>query len=506
MVYFFDDCSICAAEGLVRVPGPVEKLGPVLQPDRPSDGRRCMSFASSIVRLADKSLRMYYSVSHFPKNMRGIAVAASQDGLHWEKPDLGQVQEDGKDTNRLAFQGLPEGVFRCGQPQVFQLAEDSWRMYFWVHDRPYLRYTVAESRDGLRWHVPDFERPVIIHPLELGSWIWTAGMPPAGEKGEGPGRKSLDRFASGGEARWGHLLERLDAAELVRLKGLRANDAAYVFRDPHTGLHEFFAPWPVSNPEGSPRRVGHDNAPFMLRAIHRRTSSDGLEWSGAELVIAPDERDRLDQQFYYLAVHRQDEWRIGMLGSYPVHDQTMDIELCFSRDGRRWERPVRAPWVPRGPEGTADAGMVYAPNCLVDSGDHWLLLYTASPHRHNESRTQDDSRVQASVHAARFPKRRFLGLAARGAGAGILLTRPFILNGTELCADLRVDGWLRAELCDPFGRPLPGFEKGRFQIFTGDDTAHVLRWNGVTTEHYLYNAVSLRLEVERGEIYCIHWH
>ena len=86
MLYFFDDSAICAAEGLIRVPGPVEKLGSVLRPDRVSDGRRCMSFASSIVSLGDGTWRMYYTVSHFPTNMRGIAVAESKDGLHWEKP------------------------------------------------------------------------------------------------------------------------------------------------------------------------------------------------------------------------------------------------------------------------------------------------------------------------------------------------------------------------------------------------------------------------------------
>jgi hypothetical protein len=259
----------------------------------------------------------------------------------------------------------------------------------------------------------------------------------------------------------------------------------------------------LCNLEGSPRRFEHDNAPFMLRAIHRRTSADGMEWSDPELLIVPDERDRLDQQFYYLAVHRQDGWQIGLMGSYLVHDQTMDIELCFSRDGRRWDRPLRMPWVPR--ESDEEAGMIHAPNRLLDEGEDWLLLYTASSHRHNEVRDADQGRVGAEVRAARFPKRRFMGLSARGAGTGMLLTRPFILSGEELCVDARIDGWLRAELCDPFGTPLPGHGKARFQILSGDSTSHVMRWGEAATAHYQHNAVSLRLELERGEIYNIHW-
>ncbi len=502
MIYFFDDIAIAGMSNLTRVPGPVEKLGAVLEPDRPSDGRRTMSFASSIVPMEeDGSWRLYYSVSDAASEVRGIAMAQSTDGLSWEKPDLGQVTVEGGGGNRLAIQGLHEGVSRYGQPQVFRIAERKWRMYFWVNHRPFLRYSMAESDDGMRWEMPDFDQPVIYHPLELGSWIWTPGVPPPVEdQDEGPDQRALETFVPGSaDAKWGRLLGLLDADELVQLKALRANDAVYVYRDEAAGLYEFYAPWPLCNPEGSPRRAEHDNAPFMIRAIHRRTSVDGREWSDAELLIAPDDDDRLDQQFYYLAQHRQDGWRIGMLGSYPVHDQTMDIELCFSRDGRRWERPVRTPWVPREEE--EEAGMVYAPNRLIDAGADWLLLYTASPCRHGEIRKQE----RATVRAARFPKRRFLGLSTQDASPGVLWTRPFVLGGTEIRVDARIEGWLRAELCGPFGEPLPGFGKGASQVISGDSTEHVLRWNGMSAEHYQHNAVSLRLEMERGVLYNIHW-
>ena len=499
MIYFFDDVAIAAMDNLMRVPGPVEKLGMALEPDRPSDGRRCMSFASSIVPLDDGSWRLYYSVSDAEVPVRGIAVATSADGLHWTKSALGQVRVGGEDSNRLAVQGLPDGVTCYSQPQVCRTDAGGWRMYFWVNNRPYLRYVVAESMDGLQWEVPDFGQPVIYHPLELGKWIWTPGVPPQEDEREGPSQQALEVFVAGNQAQWGHLLGQLDAAELVRLKGLRANDAVYVYRDEDTGLYELYAPWPLCNIEGSERRMEHDNAPFMVRAIHRRTSADGLEWSDAELMIAPDERDRLDQQFYYLAQHRQDGWRLGMLGSYPVHDQTMDIELCFSRDGRRWDRPVRTPWIKR--EETEEAGMVYAPNRLIDAGEDWLLLYTASPCRHREIRAME----RATVRAARFPKNRFLGLATPDRGVGTLWTRPFVNGGTEIRVDACIHGWLRAELCEPFGRPLPGFTKSRSLEVSGDSTSHVLRWEGATSEHFQHNAVSLRLEVEQGTIYNIHW-
>ena len=503
MIHFFDDQPLHSMQGIDKVPGPVEKLGIVLKPDLPSDGQRVMSFASSMVRLQSGAWRLYYTVST-TSTMR-IAVAESADGLQWDKPSLGQEQFEGKDCNLLAIQGLPTGVNRYGQPQVFQLDDSNWRMYFWVNNRPFLRYTVAVSADGLSWEVPDFEKPVIYHPIELGSWIWTAGVPPPVDASScGPDVKALENFVPGSkEAKWGRMLAISTVEELLHYKRMRANDAAYVFRDPDSGHFEFYAPWPMCNAEGSWRRAEHDNAPFMLRSISRRTSVDGLLWSDAELLITPDDEDRPDQQFYYLAVHRQDDWRIGMMGSYPVHDQTMDIELCFSRDGRRWERPVRTPWVLR--EEPHERGMLHAPNRLLDDGDNWLLLYSASPLRHNEGRNDAAANRSSYICAARFPRNRFLGLRSRGDGIAMLWTRPFVMGGTQLCIDAKIDGWLRAELCDPFGVPIEGFTKGRSTAVSGDHVDHALGWEGVSTEHYTYNAVSLRLEYERGEIYNIHW-
>ncbi len=503
MIHFFDDHSIHSMQGIEKVPGPVEKLGIVLRPDQPSDGQRTMSFASSFVALRSGGWRLYYTAST-AATMR-IAVAESADGLHWEKPELGQEQFEGEDCNLLAVKGLPTGVNRYGQPQVFQLDDESWRMYFWVNNRPFLRYTVAVSKDGLHWEVPDFEKPVIYHPIELGSWIWTAGVPPpVDENAEGPDDKALENFVPGSkEAKWGRMLEVSTVAELLYYKRMRANDAAYVFRDPDSGHFEFYAPWPMSNPEGSWRRAEHDNAPFMLRSISRRTSEDGLHWSDAELLITPDDHDRPDLQFYYLAVHRQADWRIGMMGSYPVHDQTMDIELCFSRDGRRWERPVRTPWVTR--DEPHEAGMLHAPNCLLDADDNWLLLYSASPNRHNEERGEDTPGRSSCVCAARFLKNRFLGLRSRQGGSSMLWTKPFVMGGTRLYVDAKVDGWLRAELCDPFGVPIAGFTKGKSSVISGNRVDHELIWEGMSTQHYTYNAVSLRLEYEHAELYNIHW-
>ena len=481
MIYFFDDEPIRKMEGLSRIPGPVEKLGPVLEPTS-SDGDMCASFASSVVELDDRRWRLYYTFANRAAGRQGIGVAESQDGLHWARPLLGQVKRDGKDTNQLFIEGLPDDAARSfhGQPQVLRLPDGSWLMYFWVHGG-YLRYSIARSEDGLHWRVDDFDRPAVYHPHELNPHGFTMGFTPedlAGHK----------RFGG------------LSATELLRLKALRSNDATYVYYNADLRRFEMYSVWLMFNPEDGPRSVSYDNAPQALRTIHRRLSGDGVSWSDPELIITPDDADPMDQQFYYLAVHWQDGWHIGMLGNYPVADQTMDVELCFSRDGRQWSRPIRTPWLPRGPE-KHDSLMVYAPNRLIDAGEHWLLLYTGSNHLHNASRPEGSHKPRSVTCAARFPKRRFLGLRAQGSGQ--LWTRPFIPKKREIRLDAAISGQVRAELCDPYGTPLPGLSRVEAVPLTGDSTEHVLRWKDGNSARYQYDAVSLRLAIADATVYAI---
>ena len=106
--------------------------------------------------------------------------------------------------------------------------------------------------------------------------------------------------------------------------------------------------------------------------------------------------------------------------------------------------------------------------------------------------------------AARIPKGRFAGLTTTERVVGALALKPFILCADRIAVDADIRGRLQAELRDPYGRPLPGYELNACAPAAGDSAHHLLTWDGGRTgAEYRYDAIGLRLEIEDGTIYSI---
>ncbi len=490
-VQFYDDGDLECRQNFELVPGPISKLGEAHIQCRPCDLHRDAVFAGSVIEMPDGSYRLYSSGRH-PDDARllRLAYAESQDGVNWTKPDLGQMHYGGEDTNWIWPEGLPDGV-SITQPQVVRVAEDDWRMWTWWHghDVGRMPYVACTSEDGIRWKVIDLDMPHIMHPAdrELGQNSRVAGLTDADPE---------DKFA---HAR---------TMDFVAAKRLRSNDATYVYYDQAARRFEMFSVWLVPCDEASGRLTRHDNAPAVTRVIHRRDSEDGIVWSDPEIIITPDEHDPMHQEFYYLAAQPDGDWTIGMLGNYRCWEQTMDLELCFSRDTHHWVRPLRGGWVPRGGPDEIDHMHIYATNRLIDRGDHWLLLYRGGNTAHNFGfRKELPPGVQEDrqeTMLAEAPKGRFAGLQATDRCVGSLTLKRFNQSVERISVDANVNGRLQAELRDHVGRPIPGYELNACQPITGDSNSHVLTWGDrLTSADYRYDVVSLRIEVEGGVLYSV---
>ncbi len=474
-LYFFDDARLRSVSGFTPVPGPVEKLGPVGGTETPDPRWSFDPFSGSLLPLGGGAWRAY--VTAFGRSRieeSRPCVFESPDGLRWERGrilQLGNLPQD--------FAGWMK------QPSVVRLGDGSLRMYLWLHGtrgkQTICRLCTAASGDGQSFAIEDFDKPVLYHPSELGPRGWETGWVPTADQFD-------PRWRSG------------SADELRRLKRTRSNDSTYVYREADTGRFIIYGVTFLPNPPGSPRREERDNVPSMVRVIARRESADGYEFSDPEIILMPDAGDPLDQQFYYLAVHRQDDWHIGLLGDFEAVDQTQDLNIVVSRDGHSWTRPTRSPFIPRV-EAEPDGMNVYAINSLIDAGDDWLLIYRGGYRPHNDAEIRSD--ISSTMRMARFGKRRFVGLDTAGNRDARLVTGGFVLTCPEITLDAEIRGKLRAELCDAFGNPVPGFRREDFLPVTGDSRRHVLRWNGKSAAPYQFDPVSLRIEATDSTLYAL---
>ena len=456
-LFFFEENGHAKAYGVHHVYAPVKKLE--CHVDEGGQGFACVDFGDPI-KMEDGSYRCYGTVRPADESTMAIGLWQSKDALDWKPVNLG-----------INFDNLPGDQTAVGLPNVIRLRNGKWRMYFWKHRDGQLRYLIAESNDGLKWRVLDVNKPALYHPHDGGLWKLAEGLSP-------------------------HETVKIDLPpeEILARKRLWSNDSTHVHYNEQLDRFECYSVW--LHPAIPERRVDVDNAPGIHRLIHRRLSKDGITWSDAELIIMPDDRDPWDLQFYFLSVHRQEDWMIGRLGYYRVADglQTMDTDLCFSRDGYRWERPVRGGWIPRSEDGLDKMG-IYAGGAWIDLGDRWLTLYSGTPVPHNAKSHK------SGVMAASFAKNRFVGLEASRTPGGFM-TEPFFPAG-EVHLDADIHGWLRAELCDAFGRKIPGFNLMDSIPVTGDSESHILKWKSASVSSHLFECLRLRFEYSDGAVYGV---
>lgn len=103
---FLDDDLVEKMDGLKSAMHSPEKRGAVVKPDVPSDGNRVQTYGSvPMWSSEDGVFKMVYMA--FPMESHdqiGAALAISKDGVHWEKPDLGQgIAVRGATKNNRVF-------------------------------------------------------------------------------------------------------------------------------------------------------------------------------------------------------------------------------------------------------------------------------------------------------------------------------------------------------------------------------------------------------------------
>lgn len=153
---FLDDTWIEETSRLERVWMTAEIVPePVLKPEAAWEGIQIVMFGS-VFRMANE-WRMYYLAYNRPEPAL-CCMATSQDGLHWERPDLHLVEYRGSRKNNILW--LPvNGESTDGPTVLYEPADTAapFKMLYYGYGgkRPTGEY-VAFSKDGIQWtHRPE---------------------------------------------------------------------------------------------------------------------------------------------------------------------------------------------------------------------------------------------------------------------------------------------------------------------------------------------------------------
>ncbi len=451
-VLFLDDHYIESTEHLSRcLVAPVKHPGnPVLRRDRPWEAARCELYGSCVWNPQARRLEMFYTAMAAPYDGK-LAYAESTDGgVTWHKPELDIHRHEGHPTNIVW-----PGRYYVAGPSVI--------------------------RDGSE---PD---PARRYKL-LTADVWVGDMP----RDRGP--QGMSAAFSPDGIHWSD-----PPGGNPVLPGFNSDTGQSVLRDGSTGRYIAY----VRLRSGGRRSVG------------RMESEDFVHWTPPRLILTPSPEDiRRSWEFYGMSVTRYQGLYVGLLWLFPATPASADwnadtpvtwLELTVSRDGEHFTRiaPGEA-FLLLGPPGSFDHRQVRPASSMVDMGDRLLLFYSASPHPHVAAHRFD-------IGLATIRRDRFVAMRAADRQAS-LTTRPLRFGAGRILLNAVTGpgGYVKAELLDPGGQVLPGFDARECSPWTGDAVESGLRWTsgprvpqsgprGTRIRFLLENADLFSFEIARDE-------
>lgn len=228
------------------------------------------------------------------------------------------------------------------------------------------------------------------------------------------------------------------------------------------------------------------------RRVWQSESPDMIHWSRPYPIMVPEDGcDGLDETFYGMSQYRVGGAVIGFLNIFNYVSNTVGVKLVYSRDGKTWHHlNNRKPFIERGGPGDWDEFITAIPSRPIEHGDELFVYYGGARNHHDwwfiggvegldVPEATDLDRVDYGIGLARMRLDGFVSLDA-GVRPGILITRHFISNGTQLTANAKCcsGGSITAEIVDACDEVIEGFSRAECDAFTGDSVRHVFSWKG----------------------------
>ena len=469
-------------------PGVKDLMNPLMEPKYPWDSGAVFSHGTAHLDPTDGLYKAWY-LSTPKEGFRQLTYAYSEDGVKWVRPEIDVYPCAGHERTNIILGTKMGGI--VSQVSVF------------IHPdaEPDRRYEMFCYRDPVH------------HPAKEGTYscptkrIEGATLP----AGYDHNLYGLYRHFSSDGVHWRVEGDPIAGSrETKRAYGGKpfvSSDGLAVFqlRDGRYVIHN-----KVELPAVPGGYVKYDIGRGLCRTIARRESPDGWQWGDTyESIMTPDWRDSQDTEFMELMMNDYNDGFIAVATVYHCGEQTVDLQLAGSLDGRKWLRPARRPCLALEPLGEIDGGMLWPMRGFVIDGEKAHLYYSGIRGLHGDMYSDQGNcgAFEGAFCRATWELGR-MWAAIHYSGndwEAHLTTRPAACSGKTLFinAVTRNAGKVEAELLDSELKPVPGYARTDCNAFQGDEKCVPLTW--ADRSHVAVENAHVRIILTDARLYGFAW-
>jgi len=416
--------------------------------DRPWEG--LFSAYCTIIHADDKYRLYYRGVPTAGKDGRAdetTCYAESKDGIHWERPVIGQFSIDGsKENNVILANAAPVShnfsPFLDSNPDA--LPEQRFKA---IGNGPSGGLVAYVSPDGIHWNL--LQKESVIKDK---GWV----------------------FDSQNVAFWSES-EQCYVAYYRRADSKVRAVARTTSKD--------FIHWDEAV------QMAYSNTKSTTPRAHLYTNQTHPYFRAPHIYIATAARFMPGRRV--ITAEQAEE-----IGVHPKYfNDTADAILMTSRGGDQYDCTFDQGFVRPGVGlGNWVSRTNYPVLNVVQTGPAEMSLYV----------NQDYGQPSANIHRYSMRLDGFASVRAREE-AGSIVTKPFTFDGSQLSVNFATSaaGSIRVELQDESGKPIPGYSLADAQETIGNDTSRVIRWNekGSDLSELAGQPIRLKIVLDDADVY-----
>ena len=441
-----------------------DPANPLLTPEMPWDAGGVMAHGTVLKdpidgrwkawQISTPETQVSQDLGHHNENERRLTYLESADGVQWVRPQLDLCPWEGHPRTNILLDHGSGGTCTYASVMVHPEQEEN----------PYEMFLYRQ---------PGYKNP-----------SGTVGGIPAPN-----GKRALYRYRSRDGLRW-----EVVAGPLM----ITPSDVCFVFPRKRGGYAAYYKVTPPL--KAHQRQIPYDNGVGVVRALTRKVTDDGAQWSSDGMLLESDWRDPADTQMMEMNVLEAEDRYVATVGVYHAVLQTLDLQLAVSRDGIAWWMPDRRPALPNPPLGDWGGGMIWQLKNLIVEDGRLFVYYSGVEGQHGEMYdTRHSPRLEArgeSVIYKSTPTLPFHGALCRagwdwrrlwalvpsagGSIVGEAVAPAADVQGQRLSVNVlaKSPGEMRVELLDRSGEVVPGFSRQECSPIRGDQPQAFVRWDG----------------------------